>query len=80
MSDRILTAGQLGPTLRALRETHGWSQATLGRRLGLSQERVSAIERRPERITVEQLLAVLMALEAELTVQPRPETPPPGPW
>ncbi|MBL8320486.1 MAG: helix-turn-helix domain-containing protein [Burkholderiaceae bacterium] len=80
MSDRILASGQLGPTLRALREAQGWSQAALGQRLGLSQERISAIERRPERITVEQLLAVLMALEAELSVRSRPSVPVPAPW
>lgn len=80
MSEPIRTTGQLGPTLRALREARGWSQAALGERLGLSQERISAIERRPERITVQQLLIVLMALDAELTVQTRRAPPMPGPW
>jgi HTH-type transcriptional regulator/antitoxin HipB len=80
MPDRIRASGQLGPTLRALREAHGWSQAALGRRLGLSQERISAIERRPERITVAQLLAVLMALEAELSVLPLQSAPSHAPW
>lgn len=80
MSQPIRTSGQLGPALRALREARGWSQAALGERLGLSQERVSAIERRPERITVQQLLTVLMALDAELAVQTRQRPASPGPW
>lgn len=82
MTQPIRTSGQLGPALRALREARGWSQAALGKRLGLSQERVSAIERRPERITVQQLLTVLMALDAELLLQSRAAgpAPEPGPW
>lgn len=73
LPDRVLvrTSGQLGPALRALRLGRGLSQAALGARVGLSQERISAIERAPERITVQQLLTLLMALEAELTVAAR---------
>lgn len=67
----VSTSGQLGPVLRRLRKERGLSQAGLGQRVGLSQERISAIERKPEAISVDQLLSVLMALEAELIVQPR---------
>jgi len=79
MSTPIRTSGQLGPALRALRQARGWSQTELGRRVGLSQERVSSIERQPERITVGQLLTVLMALDGELLVDSR-RPPPPGRW
>jgi HTH-type transcriptional regulator/antitoxin HipB len=75
----VRAAGQLGPALKALREAQGWSQTELGRRVGLSQERISAIERRPERVTVGQLLTLLMALEAQLRVEPRSRATP-GPW
>jgi HTH-type transcriptional regulator/antitoxin HipB len=51
----------------------------LGRQVGLSQERISAIERHPERVTVSQLLTVLMALQAQLRVEPRPAAAA-GPW
>ena len=80
MSTAIRTSGQLGPVLRALRQLRGWSQTELGRRIGLSQERISSIERRPERITVSQLLTVLMALDGELLVDARKPSPPPEPW
>lgn len=80
MPTAIRTSGQLGPALRALRQLRGWSQTELGRRIGLSQERISSIERRPERITVGQLLTVLMALDGELLVDARPPSPPPEPW
>lgn len=57
--------------LRRLRKARGWSQLELGNRIGLSQERISVIENHPERIAIDQLLTVLMALEAELRVEPR---------
>jgi HTH-type transcriptional regulator/antitoxin HipB len=80
MASAIRTGGQLGPALRALRQQRGWSQSELGRRVGLSQERISSIERQPERITVGQLLTVLMALDGELLVDARPPSQPAEPW
>jgi HTH-type transcriptional regulator/antitoxin HipB len=79
MPTSIRTSGQLGPALRALRQARGWSQTELGGRVGLSQERISSIEREPERVTVGQLLTVLMALDAELLVDER-RAAAPGPW
>jgi HTH-type transcriptional regulator / antitoxin HipB len=76
----IRAAGQLGPALKALRQAHGWSQTELGRRVGLSQERISTIERQPERVTLGQLLTVLMALDAQLRVERRARAPAPEPW
>ncbi len=71
----VSTSGQLGPVLRSLRKAQGLSQAELGQCIGLSQERISAIERKPEAISVDQLLSVLMALKAELVVQPKARGP-----
>ena len=73
-------AGHLGPLLKALRQAKGWSQTELGRQVGLSQERISSIERHPERVTVGQLLTVLMALQAQLRVEPRSAAAATGPW
>ena len=75
----VRAAGQLGPALKALRQAQGWSQTELGRRVGLSQERISTIERQPERMTVGQLLTVLMALQAQLRVESRTPAAS-GPW
>jgi len=80
MPSAIRTSGQLGPALRSLRQRRGWSQTELGRRVGLSQERISSIERQPERITVGQLLTVLMALDGELLVDVRPASQLQEPW
>jgi HTH-type transcriptional regulator/antitoxin HipB len=71
MATPINTTGQLGPLLQHLRKKQGLSQAGLGQKLGLSQERISRIERFPEKVTLDQLLTVLMALDAELQVVPR---------
>lgn len=71
MADTIRTSGQLGPILKRLRKARGWSQLALGRKIGLSQERISVIESHPERVSIDQLLTLLMALDAELQVVPR---------
>jgi HTH-type transcriptional regulator/antitoxin HipB len=71
MKTSIKTSGQLGPLLKQLRVEKGISQAALGAKIGLSQERISRIESRPESITVDQLLTVLMALDATFVVEPR---------
>lgn len=71
MANNVRTTGQLGPILKQLRKTKGWSQIELGKRIGLSQERISVIESHPERMSIDQLLTVLMALEAELHVELR---------
>jgi HTH-type transcriptional regulator/antitoxin HipB len=71
MANKIRTSGQLSPILKQLRKTKGWSQIELGKRIGLSQERISAIENHPEKTSIDQLLTVLMALEAELQVEAR---------
>ena len=76
----VRASGQLGPVLKALRQAQGWSQTELGRQVGLSQERISTIERHPERVTVGQLLTVLMALQAQLRVEPRSAATATGPW
>ncbi len=71
MGTPITTSGQLAPILQRLRKNQGLSQAGLGQKLGLSQERISRIERFPEKVTLDQLLTVLMALDAQLEIGPR---------
>jgi len=68
MSTNVRTSGQLSPILKQLRRAKGWSQLELGKRIGLSQERISVIENHPEKTTINQLLTVLMVLDAELQV------------
>ena len=77
----IKTPDQLKTMLRSLRRAQRLSQSEFGRRVGLSQERISAIENHPERVTTDQLLTLLMALDMELVIKPRsPEDKPSGIW
>lgn len=69
MRNTVKTSGQLGPLLKQLRLSKGLSQTALGAKIGLSQERISRIESRPESITVDQLLTLMMALDAALSVE-----------
>lgn len=71
MSTVVRTSGQLGPILKKLRRDQGWSQQALGEKVGLSQERISVIENYPERVSLDSLLTVLMALEVEMQIVPK---------
>jgi HTH-type transcriptional regulator / antitoxin HipB len=77
----IKTPEQLRVALRQLRQSRGLNQSQLGGRIGLSQERISAIESHPEKITTDQLLTILMAMGMELVIKPRTsDSPSPGAW
>lgn len=72
----LVTASQLGDVLLGARKTHKLTQAQLGERLGLSQRRVSELEREPGTLSVDQLLTMCAQLGLQLTVQSREMTPP----
>ena len=77
----VKTPAQLKAVLRGLRRAQGLSQSAFGRKVGLSQERISAIENHPERMTIDQLLTLLMAAGMELAIKPRSlETSTSGSW
>ena len=66
---RITDAGQLRTHLVAFRHAQRLTQADLAERLGVSKQRISAIESAPDRITVGQFLTILRALRVELHLQ-----------
>jgi HTH-type transcriptional regulator/antitoxin HipB len=77
----VRTPIQLKAALRSLRHAQGLNQSEFGRKIGLSQERISAIENHPERVATDQLLTLLMALGMELVIKPHSlEANPPGSW
>ena len=71
MKQILSLSKQLGPILQSARKSAGLSQTELAQRLGISQSRISAMELDPRSINVDQLLALLAALNHELLVQPR---------
>ena len=57
---------QLKPHLRALRKSHGLTQAQLGALVGVKQARIAEIEANPGAVSLDQLAKVLAALGATL--------------
>lgn len=69
MDIRITIADQLTPHLRSLRKARGLTQVQLAARLGITQSRVSAIEKDASKLPFDQLLRVLSALNGTVMLQ-----------
>lgn len=67
----LLTAPQLGQLLVSTRKRHKLTQAAVASRVGLSQNRISHLEKHPEEISIKQLLSWCSALELELRLGER---------
>ena len=65
---------QIGTTLSSRRKHLQLSQTEVASRLGLSQNRLSELESRPETLTVEQLLALLNVLGLQMGIRERDTT------
>jgi HTH-type transcriptional regulator/antitoxin HipB len=70
-STPVLTAAALGRILQSARKARKLSQAELAVRIGLSQARMSALEREPGTISVDQLLAMCSSLGLQLSIGPK---------
>lgn len=71
MRQLITTSEQIGQILRSARRAKGLSQAQAGIRLGLSQNRVSELEKGAATVTVAQLLAMTALYDLQLEVASR---------
>lgn len=67
----LLTAIQLGQLLRTARKQRGLTQAEVGARLGLSQNRVSHLEGHADELSVKQLLTWCAVVGLELSLGQR---------
>ena len=74
----VLTAASLGRILQSARKSRGLNQTEVAARLGLSQARLSALERAPGSISVDQLLAMCSSLGLELSIAPKEQEPAAG--
>ncbi|WP_332309063.1 helix-turn-helix transcriptional regulator [Candidatus Burkholderia verschuerenii] len=63
----------MGSVLAAGRRRAGLTQSEAAARLGVSQSRVSTLERNTGALTLDQLLTMLAAYGLELTIRDRPE-------
>jgi HTH-type transcriptional regulator / antitoxin HipB len=75
MQQVIATIGQMGHILAAGRKRAGLTQAQAAARLGISQSRISTLERDSGALTLDQLLAMFGAYGLQLLVQDRPDAP-----
>ena len=73
---RLYSAQQAAQLLVGRRKALGLSQAEVAARLGISQNRLSELELRPERLTLDRLLALVGVLGLELAIGDKP--PPRG--
>lgn len=71
---------QIGATLTGRRKHLKLSQTDVANRLGLSQNRISELEAKPESLTVEQLLSLLNVLGLEMTIGERASGKPKVEW
>lgn len=71
MKHLLLSSLQLGQLLKSARKRMNLNQLELGARVGLSQARISQMEREPHTIAVDQLLTLMSVLDLELMVQDR---------
>ena len=81
-SHALVTAVQLSQLLKAARKRSKLTQAAVGGRLGLSQNRVSYLEQHPDELSFRQLLAwcATVGLELQLGERPGPHTVSPSEW
>ena len=75
----VRTAEQLPILLQAFRKQAGLTQAAAARRLGITQQTFSALERNAEKVSTERLLALLNILGVELVLSQAQDAPPPTP-
>ena len=67
----LVTALQLGQLLKVARKHRKLTQAAVGARLGLSQNRVSHLEQHPDELSFKQLLGWCAVVGLELQVGER---------
>lgn len=70
----VNTPKQIGTNLSSRRKHLKLSQTDVASRLGLSQNRLSELESRPETLTVEQFLALLNVLGLEMSLREKDVT------
>jgi HTH-type transcriptional regulator/antitoxin HipB len=70
-SHLLLTTPQLGQLLASTRKLHKLTQAAVAARVGLSQNRISHLEKHPDEISVKQLLSWCAVLGLELRLSER---------
>ena len=72
----LINPRQLGTILLSARKAQRLTQAALAERVGMSQSRISYLEKHPAEINVGQLMRMCTALGLELTIGARGDQAP----
>ncbi len=72
----IRTAEQLPALLKAFRKKSGLTQTEAARRLGVTQQTLSSMERNADKVGTDRLLYLLSMLNVELVLREKVESPP----
>ena len=75
----VQSPAQLTPHLKSLRKSRKVTQADMAKRLQITQERYSQIERNPELIATGRLLEILAVLGVDVLLKLRPPDSAPMP-
>jgi len=75
----VRTAEQLPTLLQAFRKQSNLTQADAAKRLGVSQQSFSQMERRADRVSADRLLEILSLLGVELVLRKPGVSPAPKP-
>ena len=75
MEQTVRIASQLGQALWGARKLSSLTQKAVGARVGLLPKTISALERTPERASIESLLRILSALGLEMVLRPKDTLP-----
>ncbi|SAI66290.1 DNA-binding protein [Bordetella ansorpii] len=73
----VRTAEQLPALLRGFRKQSGLTQADTAKRLGVSQQALSNLERHADKVSADRLLELLSILGVELVLRKTSESPSP---
>ena len=71
----LINPRQLGAILQSARKAQRLTQAALAERVGMSQSRISYLEKHAAEINVGQLMRICTALGLELTIGTREQGP-----
>ena len=71
----VRSAEQLPALLKAFRATAGLTQDQVAKRLGVTQQTLSALERNAQKVSAERLIALLSILGAEVVIQTKAHCP-----
>ena len=80
MQQLLTMPAQLGAILRGRRKALRIPQRELAEKLGVSQNRLSALETNPERMTLDRLMTAATLLGLELVVRDRTAKPTTPEW